>query len=183
MKKTLLKRISVYLTIDENTINKYFNPHDPSPIYKRQLSHEFEQYITSSTLAVKRHTAIRYKLVYSNEADKDYIEPLIHAVRRHFSIQRELKENEFFKFKKRSYKLLFISFAVVMICQGVLPYVIHEEHRAHSALSNALDVFSWVILWKPIEKLIFYWNPFLKELSILDKLTNAEIVTVEKAHA
>jgi hypothetical protein len=52
------------------------------------------------------------------------------------------------------------------------------EHRIHSAFSNALDVFSWVILWKPIEKLIFYWNPFLKEISIFDKLTNAPIIIV-----
>jgi hypothetical protein len=35
-----------------------------------------------------------------------------------------------------------------------------------------------VILWKPIEKLIFYWNPFLKDISIFDKLTNAPTVIV-----
>ena len=50
----------------------------------------------------------------------------------------------------------------------------------HSALSNALDVFSWVILWKPIERLIFYWNPFLKEISLFDKMVNAETIIIEK---
>jgi hypothetical protein len=37
-----------------------------------------------------------------------------------------------------------------------------------------------VILWKPIEKLIFYWNPFLKEISIFDKLINAPIIIVSE---
>jgi len=49
----------------------------------------------------------------------------------------------------------------------------------HSAFSNALDVFSWVILWKPIDRLIFYWNPFLKEICILDKMINAEAAIIE----
>jgi hypothetical protein len=45
--------------------------------------------------------------------------------------------------------------------------------------SNAIDVFSWVILWKPIERLIFYWNPFLKEISLFNKMANAEVNVIE----
>ena len=74
--------------------------------------------------------------------------------------------------------LLVFSLLTVMFFQGVMPLIFNAEHRIHSAFSNALDVFSWVILWKPIEKLIFYWNPFLKEISIFDKLVNAPIVIV-----
>ena len=90
-----------------------------------------------------------------------------------------MKEKEFRKFKKRAYYLLAIGLVVVMTCQGFLPYILNEEHRVHSALSNALDVFSWVILWKPIERLIFYWNPFLKDICLLDKMINAEATIVE----
>ena len=45
--------------------------------------------------------------------------------------------------------------------------------------SNAIDVFSWVILWKPIERLIFYWNPFLKEILLYEKIQNAKVTIVE----
>ncbi|MER3471053.1 MAG: hypothetical protein C4330_06890 [Chitinophagaceae bacterium] len=65
--------------------------------------------------------------------------------------------------------MLALSLGVIMICQGLLSYVINKEHRVHSALINALDVFSWVILWKPIELLIFSWNPFLKKFTCLTK--------------
>ena len=74
--------------------------------------------------------------------------------------------------------LLVFSLGIVMFFQGLMPVIFNAEHRIHSAFSNALDVFSWVILWKPIEKLIFYWNPFLKEISIFGKLINAPIVIV-----
>jgi len=179
MKNLLLKRITVYLTVNEQTLNSYFNAHDPAPLYKRQLSHRFEQYIQSCIVAIKRYSVIRYRLVCTRESDKEFIEPLMHAIRRHYSIQKAIKEEEFVKFKKRSFKLLFISLGIVMFCQGFLPVLLQQNHRVHSALSNALDVFSWVILWQPIDKLVFAWNPFLKEISIFHRLITAETVMID----
>jgi hypothetical protein len=68
-----------------------------------------------------------------------------------------------------------------MICQGFLPLLLpkNEDHTLHSGLSNSLDVLCWVILWKPIERLIFYWNPFLKDISIMERLEKAEVIVTE----
>jgi len=180
MNNMLLKKITIFLTIDEKTIDSYFNIHDPSLIYKRQLNQDFEAYIMSSIVAIKRYSAVRYKLVCNQESDKQFVEPLVHAIRRHFSIQKSIKESEFSKFKKSSYKLLAVSLAIVMLCQLLQVALIKSNENLHSVLGNAVDVFSWVILWKPIDKLIFYWNPFLKEISIFDRLINAEIVISER---
>jgi len=178
----LLKKITIFLTVDEKTIDTYFNVHDPSLIYKRQLNQDFEAYIMSSIVAIKRYSAVRYKLVCNRESDKQYVEPLVHAIRRHFSIQKSIKESEFIKFKKSSYKLLTVSLAIVMLCQ-LLQAALKSNENLHSVVGNAVDVFSWVILWKPIDKLIFYWNPYLKEISIFDRLMNAEIVISERQSA
>lgn len=178
MSNPLFKRINIFFKVNEQTIDGYFNVNDPAPIYKRQLSQEFEEYIMNYTPSIKRYSTVTYKLNCVNESDKEYIEPLVHAIRRHFSLKKSIKEAEFKKFKKRNWVLLVFSLIIVMFFQGVMPWIFNAEHRIHSAFSNAIDVFSWVILWKPIEKLIFYWNPFLKEISIFDKLINAPIVIV-----
>jgi hypothetical protein len=180
MSKSLSKRVSVFLSIDRNTILNYFNVHDPAPIYKRQLAHDFEDYIMTSVAGAKRYSVIRYKLSYVHDSDQRFSEPLMHAIRRHFTVKKIVREAEFEKFKRRTYTLLGISLAVVMICQGLLPLLLVQQHRIHSTLSNSLDVFSWVILWRPIDKLIFHWNPHLKEIALLEKLSNAEVISVEK---
>ncbi|MEP6748210.1 MAG: hypothetical protein ABJB86_10830 [Bacteroidota bacterium] len=182
MDKLLLKNITIFLTVDEQTIDSYFNAHDPSPIYKRQLSHEFEKYISSSIIAIKRYSVLHYKLVCSKESDRQYVEPLIHSIRRHFSIQKVIKESEFRKFKKGAYKLLVISMLIVMTSHLLKIMLLNENNRFDSIVSNAMDIFSWVILWTPIDKLVFFWNPFLKEISILDRLMNAE-VAISVKHA
>lgn len=176
MNKPFSKKISIFLSLDPDIFSGYFNPQDPTPIYKRQLSHEFELYIMNCIRSAKRDSAFSYKINYRNEQDKQFAEPLAYAIRRHFAETKAITIADFEKFKRRTYRLLFASVAVVMICQGFLPLLfLQEEHTFKSGLTNSLDVLCWVILWKPIERLIFYWNPFLKDISIMDRLEKAEV--------
>jgi hypothetical protein len=109
------------------------------------------------------------------------MEPLVYAIRRHFTEKKSHKQSEFEKFRRRSYLLLFYSLSVVMICQGFLPLLLDEGHHITPGLSNTLDVFSWVILWRPINELIFSWNPYLKDISIMNRLATAEVILIENA--
>lgn len=179
MSKSLFKRINIFLKVNEETINAYFNVHDPAPIYKRQLSQEFEEYITNYSIGIKRYSIVTYKLVVHNKSDTQYADPLIHAIRRHFSLRKLIKEAEFKKFKKRTTILLFMSIIVIVICLGLLPSLFTEEFWILGVMKEALHVLSWVMLMNPIEKLIFSWNPYLKQISILDKFTNAEVIIVD----
>ncbi|MDO6430420.1 hypothetical protein Q4E93_07475 [Flavitalea sp. BT771] len=181
MNKSLLSRISIFISVDQQSLNDYFNPHDPAPIYKRQLSHAFEVYIMNSIVAVKRYSVINYKVCCRSEEDKQYMEPLIYAIRRHFAERKSLKELEFEKFKRRSYLVLFFALAIVMLCHGVLPLLLPGTDRISSGLTNTLEVFSWVILWRPIDQLVFCWNPYLKDISIMNRLASAEVTLIENA--
>lgn len=182
MSNPLFRHINIYLSVNKKTIDEYFNQHDPAPAYRRQLSLEFEGYITNYVIAAKRYTTIQYKFTVDKEEDKEYTEPLIHAIRRHFSIRKTLKEAEFKRFKKRSFVLLFFALSIGIVCHWILPTVLPEEKSVHgfmSAVTNSLDVLSWVTLWRPIDKLVFQWNPFLKDILLYDKLTNAEVVIID----
>lgn len=176
------KKIDIYLTVNRSTINQYFNPHDPAPIYKRQLRQDVITYITDAVTTYTRYSIIRYK-ISCNKEDKDLVEPFMHAINRHYQVKEELMKKEFEKFKKRSVKLLFMSLAVIMVCHGLLPLVDVGEHGIGTTVTNSVDVFSWVILWKPIDRLIFGWNPYLKDISLLHKLATSEVIVMEYASA
>lgn len=177
----LTDKITIFLSIDQSTIAEYFNPNDPAPIYKRQLSHQFQQYIMASIEAAKRHSVFYYKITCRNKTDKQYTEPFIYAIRRHFSAKKLIEIEKFEKFKRRSYLLLFLSVLVMMICHGLVPMILSADEGFKSALHNGLDIFSWVILWQPIDKLVFQWNPHLKDISVMNRLVNAEFIVTESA--
>lgn len=179
MKDPVVDKISIFLSVNTQTLNGYFNVHDPSPIYKRQLSHQLEEYIRVSVANAKRYTSVFYKLKCSSEVDKQYAEPLMYAIRSHYSSKKLKRVKEFTRFKLRTWILLIISVAVVMVFQGFLPLVIDEENRIHTGLVNSLDIFSWVLLWRPIDVLLFNWTPHLKDICLLNKLANSEVILLE----
>jgi hypothetical protein len=181
MNKPLPTHFSIFVRLDEQTVYDYFNHHDPAPLYKRQLGHEFEQYIYNSIVTSKRDAVIKYQVICLEYSDKRFIEPVTQAIRNHFNLKKFLKEEEFKKFKRRTVKLLFASLAIVLSFQGLVPYAIESmDNRMGASVHNVVDVFSWVILWKPIDRLIFYWNPFKKDIHLLNRLTTAEVIVLEK---
>lgn len=178
MSKVLSKRVNIFLSVDRKTINNYFNTHDNSTLYKRQLRFDFEQYLEGLLANYKRHALICYKVTCKKE-DEDLIKPFMHAVRRHFYMLEKQKRIEFQKFKRRNFRLLCLSMMAVMFFHGVMPMIFPAELNIEPTILNTLDVFSWVILWRPIDKLIFQWNPYLKEISLLHKMANAVVIKVK----
>lgn len=179
--KSLANSYSIFVRLDERTVHEYFNQHDPAPLYKRQLGHEFEQYIYNSILTSKRNAVIQYQVVCLEYADKRFVEPVTKAIRSHFSLKKFIKEQEFQKFKRRTFRLLIASLVIVLSLQALVPFAIEGmDERLAASVHNIVDVFSWVIMWKPIDRLIFYWNPFKKDLHLLDRLANASVNVIEK---
>lgn len=180
MNELLSMRINIFLTVDLQTINSYFNKHDPAPLYKRLLNHRFEEYIMTSVATARRHSVIFYKLKCNNEINKQYAEPLMYAIRRHFAKKKQLSEAAFSRFKRKSLILLLCSLTGIIITHGLMPIFLNPENRFESIIITSFEVLSWVILWRPIDKLIFDWNPHLKEIELLSKLESAEMILVEE---
>ena len=174
------ERINVFLTVSPLAIDEHFNKNDPAPIYKRQLSQEFEQYIKVAAFAARRYSVIQYKINCRYETDKQYTEPLIYAIRRHFVSIKQAKQAEFERFKRRNYGLLFTGLAIIVISHVLLPMFIKNEGGIQSAIISGLDIFCWVMMWQPIDKLIFHWNSYLKEINTITKLINAEVIHADQ---
>ena len=179
MSKFQSKSINIFMTLDQSVIDGYFNKHDPAPIYKRQLSHQFEQYILETVASAKRYDVIFYKFKCTHESDKQFAEPLMYAVHRHFTDKKAERLRDFSRFKQRNWILLAVGTVVAVLCQVLLPMLLDKERNLPSGLSNSLDIFAWVLLWHPIDELIFHWNPHLKDILLLEKLGTAESIMIE----
>ena len=181
MSKSFTEKISIYIAVDLKTVNHYFNAHDPSPLYKKQINQKFEEYILNAVCSAKRYSAIFYKLNCHGMVNKQYAEPLMHAIKRHFTLKKNIRQEEFKKFKKRNFMLLAISGSIVILSEAFFPVLLSPERvgNIYEGLKNCLDVFSWVILWKPIYDLLFSWNQYLKDILLFNKLSTSEEIIID----
>jgi hypothetical protein len=58
MKNPLPEKIDIFLTVNPQALEEHFNKNDPAPYYKRQLSHEFEEYINRIKARARRYSVI-----------------------------------------------------------------------------------------------------------------------------
>jgi hypothetical protein len=179
MKNILPEKIDIFLTVNPQAIEEHFNKNDPSPYYKRQLSHEFEEYINRIKSPARRATIIEYKINCTTEEDRQYTEPLMYAIKRHFANVVLAKQGEFERFKRRNYIVLFIGLAIILLSHILIPMLIKDEGGIESAILTGIDIFSWVMMWQPIDNLLFHWNKHLKDINTVKKLTEAPVIYTE----
>jgi hypothetical protein len=175
MKNILPEKIDIFLVVNPQAIEEHFNKNDPAPYYKRQLSHEFEEYINHIKASARRLTVIEYKVTCKTESDKQYTEPLIYAIKRHFANVMLAKQGEFERFKRRNYIVLFVGLTIILLSHILIPLVLKDEGGIESAILAGIDIFSWVMMWQPIDNLLFHWNGHLKEIGTIKKLTEAKV--------
>ncbi|HMK04250.1 MAG TPA: hypothetical protein VK489_08665 [Ferruginibacter sp.] len=179
MKDVLTEKIDIFLIVSPQAIEEHFNKNDPSPLYKRQLSHEFEEYINRIKAPARKHTVIEYKITCKTDDDKQYTEPLIYAIKRHFSDVMITLQTEFERFKRRNYLILSIGLGIILLSHVFIPMMSKDEGAIESAILMGIDIFSWVMMWQPIDNLLFHCNRQLREIVTIKKLTEAEIVYTE----
>ncbi|HEX8378290.1 MAG TPA: hypothetical protein VF602_10765 [Pedobacter sp.] len=178
MSKTTSKSVNIFLALEKKVIDGYFNPHDTSPIYKRQLSLKFENYISQSIKNCKRHDPIFFKLNSHNKMDEQYADPVMYAIRGHFKEKLVGELKAFKRFKQRNYGTLGVSLVVVSVLNLLLPVVMTKETADQTGTAHFLDVFGFIIFYHPLTELLFNWNPFLKRINLLNKLISAEAIIV-----
>jgi hypothetical protein len=181
MKNRSPDKIDIFLTVSPEAVEEHFNKNDPAPLYKRQLSHEFEEYINKAKAPARRHTVFQYKITCKTEEDRQYTEPLMYAVKRHFSTVMLARQGDFERFKRRNYIILFIGLVIILFSHILIPMVIKDDGGVESAILTGVDIFSWVMMWQPIDNLLFHWNSHLKEISTIKKLTEAQVAYTENA--
>lgn len=179
MKNILPEKIDIFLTVNPQAIEEHFNKNDPSPSYKRQLSQEFEEYINRIKARARRFTVFEYKITCTSENDRQYTEPLIYAIKRHFANTLLAKQGEFERFKRRNYIVLFIGLTIILLSHILIPLVLKDNGGIESAILTGIDIFSWVMMWQPIDNLLFHWNQHLKEIGTIKKITEAKVIYTE----
>ncbi|MBC8051429.1 MAG: hypothetical protein H7Y13_00010 [Sphingobacteriaceae bacterium] len=179
MGKTASKTVNIFLALDKNVLNGYFNPHDIAPIYKRQLSVKFQNYVKQCIKSCRRHDAVIFKLNSKDKIDEQFAEPLMYAIRKHYTEKKQLEIKAFAKFKQRNYGTLAISLVIVSGLNFLLPVLMDKHTASKSGMAHFIDVFSFIIFYHPLTEILFNWNPHLKRINLLNKIIKAESIVVQ----
>jgi hypothetical protein len=158
-------------------LRQLFNSIDPSPFRERDLDPDCEEFIVSwaREFSPDRPIAVDIRLD-REEPDSAVLAEIGPAVRRHFEREASLQQLRLRRLLREGRFSLAVGLVSLVLCIGAATLVPTQPLGAFSEiLRESLLIAGWVVMWHPLEVLLYGLWPVLRERRLLERLASAEV--------
>jgi hypothetical protein len=169
---------SVVIEVRVRQVAQLFNSLDPSPFHERDLDDEAEEFIVGWARELPRRGPIRIT-VHLPEGEARIAEEtdLAGALRHYFAGRVQKFERDIRELFRTGRRHLGVGVLVLVLCLAasqLIAGIVTAEPLA-SIISESLIIVGWVANWKPIEIYLYEWWPIRRQISLYERLRDAEV--------
>lgn len=164
-------------------LNQLFNSLDPSPFLEKDLDDDAVEYITTSFSEYPLKTKIRIIIHMPKKNKGKFNEESVRDAIRNFFVYKHMIEDNNIKIKiGEGRKILFIGLGFLITCLSLGEAINYffMSNIFTRITSEALMIFGWVAMWKPISNILYDWLPQRKQKRIYEKISKSEILFLYK---
>jgi hypothetical protein len=157
------------------SIEQMFDNRDPAPFRERDLDPDLSEYLVDAGEDLVGHDQLRVVFWVDQPCPPEEVE---HAFRAHF--EGELARLRRARARHRRSGEIALLVAVVLVTLLVTLAEIVDSAiggSLGSGLEEGLLILGWVLMWRPIEVLVYDWIPVRRQRKVLSKLLAARIQT------
>lgn len=158
-------------------IEQLFNSFDASPFIEKDLDDDAEEYIVSSFNEFPLKTRVNILIqMPSSQKGKFDEQNIKESIKHYFIYKNELEEDKIDLQIREGQKSLGIGLSFLTICLLTREYLLTlDSNFVWHMLSEALMIFGWVAMWKPISNVLYDWWPMKQKERIYEKISKSEI--------
>jgi hypothetical protein len=154
-------------------IENVFDLRDPAPFRNRDLDPTLRDYLVDSAEDLLSQKGLLIVFWLENPCEMKQLEE---PVRAHFSYELERLTRNRLREVRMGFMSLVIAFFLITLFTAASQLVGHQlTSTLGTALKEALIISGWVLLWRPIEVLVYDGLPWRRTRKILNKLIHARI--------
>lgn len=158
-------------------LRQLFNSIDPSPFRERDLDPDCEEFIVSWARELPPDRPLRVEIRIDRERPSAaLLADVGAAVRSHFARDASLQDLRRRRLIREGRFALMIGLATLVICIGAATLVPTERFGTPGEiLRESLIIAGWVVMWHPLEVLLYGLWPVVRERRLLERLAAAEV--------
>ncbi|MGD9638461.1 MAG: hypothetical protein AB7U85_05325 [Alphaproteobacteria bacterium] len=165
------------IEISLSTMAELFNPIDPSPLNKKDLEIDVEDYIVTGIKDFPLKSAVNVIIYLPDDEIEENTSSQINGALNNFFAYRAWSTRNSLRtmFKDARISLVFgiLTLSTAISCKTILMKFSSEAWA--QAISESLVVAGWVAMWHPIQKFLYEWWPLRKNLRVYEKLTKVKV--------
>jgi len=154
-------------------IEQLFDNRDPAPFRERDLDPDLVEYLLAAGEDLGSHATFRMVFWLEKPCQPGEIEA---AVRAHFAYELDRLERRRRR-QRRTGQIALLLGGTLIIALLSLAQVVGRAVPGSigAALREGLVISSWVVMWRPVEILIYDWIPVRRERRVMQRLLAAPI--------
>lgn len=156
-------------------IEQLFDNRDPAPFRERDLDPDLVEYLLAAGEDLAPHAAFRLVFWLEQACLPGEIEA---AFRGHFEYELDRLERRRRRQRRTGLLALLLGGGLIIALLALAQLVARiDAGPVGSAVKEGLVISSWVVMWRPVEILIYDWIPVRRERRVMQRLLAAAIDT------
>jgi hypothetical protein len=167
-------------------LRQLFNSIDPSPFRERDLDPDCEEFIVSwaREMPPDRELTVDIQVDREQAAPNELVADVSSAVRSHFAREATLQDLRRRRIVREGRLSLAIGVVLLVLCQGTAALVPTATlGTAGEIVRESLIIGGWVVMWHPLEVLLYGIWPVVRERRLLERLAAADVRITGRAAA
>ena len=155
-----------------NTIDQLFDNRDPAAFRERDLDPDLVEYLFAAGEDLSSLGRFKVVVWVAQPCSAEEIET---GYRAHFDYEIERLERRRRRLRRTGQVALLLGVTLLVILLSVAELFDEHASRLTRVVREGLVILSWVVMWRPVEALIYDWVPIRRERKILLRLRAAAV--------
>jgi hypothetical protein len=165
------RKRSPHIELELHDINQLFNSIDPSPLEKRDLDRNAEEFITGWMEEYPSTATVSLRIHLEEWPADDPTNLLRAAIHNYFAYRADVNHTRFKRLMQRGRTSLAIGLLFLVTCLIVSRLLFGEGDSAWAGIGReSLTIAGWVAMWRPMEIYLYDWWPLRRRARIFAKL-------------
>jgi hypothetical protein len=155
-----------------NAIEQLFDNRDPAPFRERDLDPDLVEYLYAAGEDLISHGPLKVVFWVTSPCQPTEVET---AYRAHFEYELLRLERRQRRHWRTGQVALLLGVAMLVLMVSASELLAGVQYRLVKALREGLVILSWVVMWRPVEILLYDWVPVRRERKVMERLHRVQV--------
>jgi|SRR5581483_10587495 len=170
------------IELELRDIGQLFNSMDPSPVEKKDLNDDVEEFIVSWAEEYRPDQALTLRIYVQEWPAEDRTELVRNSIHNYFAYRANLNHLAFRRLMRRGRTSLLIGLLFLATCLATSKLLLGDiEGTWARIVRESLTIAGWVAMWRPMEIYLYDWWPLRRKSRLYQKLSQIPVQMIPKA--
>ncbi len=162
-----------HIDVHAASVERLFDNRDPAPFRERDLDPDLVEYLFAAGEDLVGRDKLRLVFWLDNPCPPQEIST---AVRAHFEYELDRIDRRRQRQRRTGQITLLLAFVLLVALLSVAQVVEHIiGNSLGAAVKEGLVISSWVLMWRPVEVLVYDWIPWRRQRRVIKRLIDAPV--------